>query len=191
MLKNIRIINILLFMLFFQMVCIAAEKVSGPGEYIIKPEDKLTISVWKHPDLNQDLKVDADGNVAFPLIGKVEAAGLTLNQLKDKITYLLAKDYIVNPLVKITTEKQDFFVYIYGEVKRPGSQALEGQITLLKAITLAGGLSDFASSVVYIKRKVNDKEQRIKVNINRIISQETADIPLKADDIIVVPRRFF
>jgi polysaccharide export outer membrane protein len=185
------IIKLLFIFLFFQTTCLAVEKASDIEEYLIKPEDKLTISVWKHPDLGQDINVDKDGFIVFPLIGKIEAEGLTVNQLKDKITYLLGKDYIVDPLVTITTEKQNFFIYVYGEVKSPGSHILQGQITLLKAITLAGGLSDFASSIVYIKRKVKDREQRIKVDINHIIKQEVDDIPLKADDIVVVPRRFF
>lgn len=145
--------------LFFSTACLAQEKSLSPEEYIIKSGDKLTISVWKHPDLNEDAKVDTDGNISFPLIGKVEAAGLTLTQLKDRITYFLEKDYIVNPLVTITTERQTFYVYIYGEVKNPGAHSLEGELTVLRAITRAGGLSDFASSVVYIKRKVDNKEK--------------------------------
>lgn len=182
-------LSIIFFILFLQAACFSAEELSAIDEYVIKPEDNLSIYVWKHQDLTQDVKVDAEGNISFPLIGKVPAVGLTVAELKDKITYLLGKDYIVNPLVTINIEKQTFF--IYGEVKQPGSQTLAGQMTLLRAITIAGGLTDFASSIVYIKRKTKDKEERIKVNINRIIQQETADIPLKADDIVVVPRRFF
>ncbi|MDP2924035.1 MAG: polysaccharide biosynthesis/export family protein [Candidatus Omnitrophota bacterium] len=193
MIKFKRVISILFVGLFFQLTCVAQEKSLALDEYIIKPEDSLLVTVWKHDDLNQKVKVDTDGNINFPLIGKVKAVGLTISQLRDRITELLGKDYIINPLVTVDIEKyierQVFFVY--GEAKNPGAHTLEGQMTLLRAITLAGGLSDFASSVVYIKRKVNNKEQRIKVNINRIISQETADIPLKPDDIIVVPRRFF
>lgn len=184
-----QIISIFLIILFMQTMCIAQEKISGSDEYIIKSEDTLTISVWKHPDLNQKVKVDKDGNITFPLIDKVKASGLTISQLKDKITYLLGKDYIVDPYVTIIIEKQTFF--IYGEVKNPGSYTLEGQLTLLRAITLAGGLSDFASSAVYIKRKIEGKEKRIKVNINQIVKQPGADIILQADDVIVVPRRFF
>lgn len=195
MIKFKRVISILFVGLFFQLTCVAQEKFLAPDEYIIKPEDSLIVTVWKHDDLNQKVKVDTDGNINFPLIGKVKAVGLTISQLRDRITELLGKDYIINPLVTVNIEKyiesQVFFVY--GEVKNPGAHTLEGRMTLLRAITLAGGLSDFASSIVYIKRKVKDKdkEQRIKVNINSIIKQETADIPLKPDDIIVVPRRFF
>jgi polysaccharide export outer membrane protein len=177
--------------MLFQVVSLAQEKTSPYDEYIVKPEDKLSISVWKHEDLSQNIKVAADGTIDFPLIGKVKAAGFTLNELKDKITYLLEKDYLVNPLVTITMEKENLFIYTYGEVKNPGAHTLESQMTLLKAITIAGGLTDFASSIVYVKRKVGEKEQRIKVNINSIIKQESADIPLKPDDIVVVPRRFF
>jgi len=190
---NKQIINILLITLFFQTACMAQETAIGADEYVIKIEDSLIIDVWKHPDLHQNVKVDADGNISFPLIGKVKAAGLTIGELTDRITYLLGKDYLVNPLVKVDIEKfiqkQTFFVY--GEVKSPGVHVLEGQMTLLRAITIAGGLSDFASPIVYIKRKIGNREQKIKVNINRIVKQEVEDVPLKADDIIIVRRRFF
>jgi polysaccharide export outer membrane protein len=178
------------------LFCIAQEaqettsSSSSIDVYVIKPEDNLAISVWKHEDLRQNVKVDSEGYITFPLIGKIEAAGLTVSELKDKITFLLERDYIVNPLVTIGIEEQKFF--IYGEVRNPGSYTLAGQMSLLRAITMAGGLSDFASSSVYIKRKAEgNKEQRIKVNINSIIKQEAADIQLRADDIVVVPRRFF
>lgn len=189
MIKIRQIIGILLTVYLIQTICIAQEETFGSHEYVIKSEDILIITCWKHPDLNQKVKVDVEGNITFPLIGKVEAAGLTICQLKDKIAYLLGKDYIVEPYVTITIEKQTFF--IYGEVKRPGSYTLEGQITLLRAISLAGGLTDFASSIIYIKRKVEGKEKRIKVNINKIIRQPGSDITLQADDVIVIVRRFF
>lgn len=178
---------------FFQLACMAQEEPSGTEEYIIKSKDNLSINVWSHPDLNQNVEVDEEGNINFPLIGEIEAEGLTISQLRDRIAYLLGKDYIVNPLVTVSVQKhierETFF--IYGEVRNPGAHTLEGKMTLLRAITLAGGLSDFAASVIYIKRKEEGKEKRIKANINSVIKQETADIPLKPDDIVVVPRRFF
>lgn len=193
MLKTKQVLSVVAILLFIQVFCFAQQEPPKvvDEEYAIKPDDKLTISVWKHPDLSVDTKVDPQGNISFPLIGKIQAAGLTVGELKDKITFLLGKDYIIDPLVTITTEKQSFYIYIYGEVRQPGAQPFEGQITLLRAITLAGGLSDFASSVVYVKRKVEGKEKRIRANINAIIRQSAIDIPLKPDDIIVVPRRFF
>jgi len=188
-----QITGFLFILLFCQCAGMAQDSALNLGEYVIKMEDSLIIEVWKHPDLEQKVKVDADGNIAFPLIGKIHAVGLTIGQLTDRMTYLLAKDYIVDPLVKINIEKfiakQTFFVY--GEVRSPGAHTLEGKMTLLRAITLAGGLTDFASPIVYIKRKAGDREQKIKVNINSVIKQEIDDIPLEADDIIVIRRRFF
>ena len=192
--RNLKLLAGLLFILMLCPYTAAAQDTGiNMEEYVIKIEDNLIIEVWKHPDLQQNVKVDAEGNITFPLIGKVKAVGLTIEQLTDRITYLLAKDYIVDPLVKINIEKfiakQTFFVY--GEVRNPGAHTLEGKMTLLRAITLAGGLTDFASPIVYIKRKSGEREQKIKVNVNSIIKQEIDDIPLKADDIIVVRRRFF
>lgn len=158
-------------------------------EYIIKSGDILNISVWKHPDLEQSVKVGDNGYISFPLIGNIQAQGLTVSQLKDNISSLLGKDYIVDPLVTITAEKQNF--YIYGEVKTPGSYVLEGKMTLLKAITLAGGLTDFASYSIHIKRKEKGKEKIIKTNIKSILSDAGKDILLFSDDVVIIPRRLF
>lgn len=187
--KTKQIFLILFMGLFIYTVSFAQKIDTSMQEYVIKPEDILTITVWKHNDLNLKVKVENDGNITFPLIEKVKAAGLTIGQLTDRIAYLLGKDYIVDPYVTITIEKQTFF--IYGEVKQPGSYTLVGQLSLLRAISLAGGLTDFASSAVYIKRRVKDEEKKIKVNINSVIQQPDRDIVLQADDVIVIPRRFF
>jgi polysaccharide export outer membrane protein len=197
--KKINIIAGALFLIVLTPLFCAAQEDQGTlptsssiDAYVIKPEDNLSVSVWKHEDLRQKIKVDSEGCITFPLIGKIEAAGLTVSELRDKITFLLERDYIVNPIVTIGMDEQSLFIYVYGEVRNPGSYRLEGQMSLLRAITIAGGLSDFASSSVYIKRKSEgNKEQRIKVNINSIIKQEAADIQLRVDDIVVVPRRFF
>lgn len=158
-------------------------------EYVVKPGDTLTITVWKHADLDRKVKVDMNGKISLPLVNDIQAAGLTLSALKENIAAALAKDYIVNPYVTVEVEGKT--VFIYGEVKSPGSYPLTGQMTVLKAVTAAGGITDFASSVINIKRKYENKEYTIRVDLRRIANRIQEDVPLQPDDIIIVTRRIF
>lgn len=159
------------------------------SEYVIKPDDTLSITVWKHPDLDRRVKVAPNGKISLPLIGDIQAAGLSPNALKDSIAFELSKDYIVNPYVTVDVEGKAIF--IYGEVKSPGSYPLTGQMTVLKAVTAAGGVTEFASPAIKIKRKLDNKERTIKVDLRRITTHSYEDIILQADDIIVISRRIF
>lgn len=82
-------------------------------------------------------------------------------------------------------------VFVLGEVKRPGGITYDESLTLLKAVTLAGGLTPLGKKKVLVKRIVNGKEKQFKVNLNTIIKDSEKDIPLMAEDVIVVPRRIF
>ena len=158
-------------------------------EYVIKPGDTLSISVWKQQDFDRKVTVSQNGRVSLPLVGEIHAAGLTLSAFKDRVAALLDRDYIVNPYVTVELEGKN--VFIYGEVKTPGSYPLGAQTTVLKVITAAGGLTDFASSTVNIKRKYDNKEQTIRVDLRRITSHINEDVLLQPDDIIIVARRIF
>lgn len=159
----------------------------------IQPGNKLSINVWRHQDLTREAVVDEAGKISFPLLGEVKAAGKTLSELKAELTELLGKDYIVDPYVTVAINRAEEKkqCYIYGEVKRPGSFIIEPGLTLLKAVTLAGGISDYASQVVYVKRKVKGKEKRIKMNINNVINGNEEDIAILPEDIIVATKRMF
>ena len=148
--------------------------------------------MWGEDDLDLELKVNQKGMISFPLIGRVEVAGSTLQEADDKITELLAKDYFVNPDVTVEMAIVQFFVT--GEVKNPGAYPLLGNITPLQAITMAGGFTDFASHTVQIVRKVDEKTRTIKVNVDSFAHTFSAlkdDYMIKPDDVIVVKRSFF
>jgi len=162
-------------------------------DMIIKKGDEISITVWRHNDLTQKVVVDDAGNITYPLLGELKVEGLTVAELKEYLTYLLGKDYIVDPFVTVTVEKskEEKQFYVYGEVRQPGAYKMEARLTVLKAITLAGGLTDYASHIVYIKRKINGKEKRIRVNINNVIRNVEVDVPICPEDIVVVTRRVF
>jgi len=157
-------------------------------EYIIGPDDVLTVNVWKEPDLSRSAPVRPDGKITLPLIGDIEASGATPIRLQAKIEKGLA-EFISKPSVTvIVQEARSHRFNIIGEVQRPGTYAISGPMTLLDAIALAGGFREWAkSNNIYILRPGPKGQQRIPVNYKEIIKGKAADIPLKIRDTVVVP----
>jgi polysaccharide export outer membrane protein len=122
-------------------------------EYTIGPGDILKITVWGHEDLSKDYPVTLDGRVPFPLIGSVQAAGLTTSQLAARLRDLLEKDYLVNPQVIVAVrEYLSSKVHVMGEAEKPGLFYLTGPTTLLEILSKAGGLSRTAGKDLVLVR---------------------------------------
>jgi len=158
-------------------------------DYQIGPEDVLDIAVWNNPAMSRTTPVRPDGMISLPLLNDIQAAGLTPMQLRDTITTKLT-EYLPNPEVSvIVREVNHFKVSVLGEVKKPGRYDFKGQATVLDAIAMAGGLSDFAArSRITILRNDNGTSKRIPVNYNKIVSaSEQGDINLRPGDIVLVP----
>jgi polysaccharide biosynthesis/export protein len=117
-----------------------------PHKYEIGPEDILFIKVWREPDFTFPVSVRPDGKITVPLIGEVAASGTTPTDLTKNFTSLLSR-YINNPDVSVfVTEVRSKKYYIDGEVNRPGSFPLVTRITVLEALSHAGGFKDFANT---------------------------------------------
>jgi polysaccharide export outer membrane protein len=159
-------------------------------DFVIGPEDVLDIAVWNNPAMSRTTPVRPDGMISLPLLNDVQAAGLTPMQLRDVIAKKLT-EYLPNPEVSvIVREVNHFKVSVLGEVRKPGRYEFKGQATVLDAIALAGGLSDFASrSRIVILRKEGSTTKRIPVNYNKIVSASTEqdDLRLNPGDIVLVP----
>ena len=163
---------------------------SQEGDYRIGPEDLLDISVWNNPPLNRTAPVRPDGMISLPLLNDVQAAGLTPMQLRDQLTKRLT-EYMPNPEVSvIVREVNRFKVSVLGEVRKPGRFDFKSKATVLDAIALAGGLSDYAarSRIVIIRQQDNGPTKRIPVNYNKIVSASSEDdFFLQPGDVVVVP----
>jgi polysaccharide export outer membrane protein len=123
------------------------------ADYAIGPRDVLKITVWGQPDLSQNYNVSAEGTIVFPLIGEVQAAGLTEGQLGQKLVNLLEKDYLVNPQVMVAvTEYKSKKVMVLGEVEKPGAYPLTGNTTVLEVVSQAGGFSKMAGKQLVLIR---------------------------------------
>lgn len=162
----------------------------GPT-YIIRPEDVLDISVWHQPDLSfRGLPVRPDGKISLPLINDVQAAGLTAMQLGESITGKL-KSYVKDPLVTVVvTGVNSQRYYVLGEVAHTGVFPLLPDLTVLQALSAAGGFTQFAKpKSIYILRMVNGKQEKFPFNYKDVIKGKDLqeNIPLKPGDMIVVP----
>src|SRR5437667_3687291 len=158
--------------------------------YVIGPQDTLDISVWKEPDLTRTVPVRPDGKISLPLLDDVQAGGLTPGQLKAEITQRLKK-YFTDPRVTVTvTTIASQRIYVLGEVTRAGAYPLLPEMTLLQALSSAGGFTQFANTKnIYLLRVENGKQVKHAVNDKDVVSgKNTAqNTVLKAGDTIVVP----
>lgn len=168
-----------------------ATAVSQPSkQYVIGPEDVVSVNVWKEPEVSRVVPVRPDGKIALPLAGEFEAAGKTAPQLESEIRAKL-QSMIQNPQVTVIVQEvksQKFS--IVGEVNHPGTFALDRDMTVLEALAVAGGLKDFANTKkIYILRR-DDKgaATRVKVNYKDLLSGKTEKSSLlQARDTVVVP----
>ncbi len=160
---------------------------SAVEQYIIGAEDVLLISVWKDENLTTEAVVRSDGMISVPLVNDVKASGLTALQLKEEITKRLM-EYI--PGVEVTVVVQQMNsnkVYIQGEVQRPGPQPFNGNLTVIQALALAGGLTPYADKNSIIILRAGGEQLHFDysaVSRGRNLEQ---NIILKRGDTIIVP----
>jgi protein involved in polysaccharide export with SLBB domain len=121
------------------------------GAYTLGNGDQLRITVFGQPDLSGQFEVDGTGSISMPLIGQVEALGLTTPQLENRIVEMLEGDYVLNPRVSAEVINYRPY-YILGEVNRPGEYPYNSGLTVVNAVAAAGGWTYRArKNVVYIK----------------------------------------
>jgi polysaccharide export outer membrane protein len=158
--------------------------------YVIGAQDVLDISVWKEAELSRSVPVRPDGKISLPLLNDVQAAGLTPSDLTAQITAGLNK-FMTNPQVTvIVSQINSQRIYILGEVARAGSYTLLPDMTVLQALSDAGGFTAFANSKkVDVLRQDNGKQQKIPFNYKDVISGKNPgqNILLKPGDTIIVP----
>lgn len=123
------------------------------ADYVVGPQDVLTIQVFDQSDLGGKYTVEADGTFTFPLIGRVRAGGLTLRAFEDELRAKLADGYFRNPQVTVAVEQyRSQRVFVMGEVRQPGPVPLTGGMTLIEALARAGSTNATASGEVAIVR---------------------------------------
>lgn len=151
---------------------------TAPSEFSLGPEDVLRVTVWKSPDLSGEVTIRPDGTITMPLIGDVQAVGLTANVLAKHITERLT-EYISAPIVTVQVkEVNSYFIYVLGEVVRPGKYPLKSYANVMQGISLAGGLAPFASkNKIKVLRNVSTGPQGHE-------GKHQIEIPVRYDDIL-------
>jgi polysaccharide export outer membrane protein len=171
----------------------AAKPVSK--EFLLGPEDVLEVSVWRNQDLSRTVVVRPDGKFSLPLIGDVQASGLNASQVAAKIAAKLA-EFKENPNVSVSLKEiNSYFIYVLGEVHKPGKFPLKSYVTVLQGVSMAGGFTPFASQsrmqVIRTRTSENGKENQIRIPVpyNDLVSGkgEVGNFILKSGDTIVVP----
>jgi polysaccharide biosynthesis/export protein len=166
----------------------AAPPATAEEPYRIGKEDVLDVSVWRDPDLSRTLPVRPDGFITLPMVGEVQAEGRTTVELEQEIVSRLQK-YIQSPRVTVMVrEVNSARVYVTGEVQKPGGFPLRGQMTVLQALAMAGGLTEFADRDGMMVIRANNGPH-ISVRYSDLVARRTqgADFPLQPGDTVVVP----
>jgi len=142
----------------------------GVDGYLLGQGDRIGIQVFDEPDLTLEARVSASGSINYSYLGDLRVAGKTAQQIEREITTLLRDGYLVNPSVNVTVvEYRPFF--INGEVRSPGSYPYQPGLTLDKAIALAGGLTDRASTrKMYVIKAESSEDGQVKARMGTRIA---------------------
>lgn len=167
----------------------ASTPIAREVDYIIGPDDVLSVNVWKEPDLSRSVPVRPDGKITLPLVGDIQANGATPIKLQGAIEKSLS-EYISKPVVTvIVQEARSHKFNIIGEVHKPGTYVLSAPMTVLDAIALAGGFREWAKvkSIYVLREGSPGGPQRIPFNYKQVVKGASTDLQLKVKDTIIVP----
>jgi len=161
-----------------------------PPDYVIGPEDVLSIVFWREKDLSADVVVRPDGKISLPLLKDVQAAGLSPDQLTDALVKAAAK-YVSQPNATVMVKEiNSRKVFVVGQVAKPGTFPLTGDMTVLQAIAVAGDVLEYAKATkITVVRQEGGAEQRFKFNYRDVLKGKDVgqNIRLKPGDTVIVP----
>jgi polysaccharide biosynthesis/export protein len=168
----------------------SATAIMPPADYVIGPQDQLSIIFFLNKDMSADVVVRPDGKISLPLLQDIQASGLTPVQLRERVS-IEAKRFMQepNPTV-VVREINSRKVSILGWVERPGTYSLMGPTTVLQLIAAASGLKEYAkSSRIVVMRNDGGRQTTFKFNYKQVTAQKHVEqnIELKPGDVIIVP----
>lgn len=168
-----------LIVIFFLASTAMADSLS---EYKMGAGDKISIYVFDEPDLSMEYTLSDGGTISYPFLGEIRVLGLTISELEGKIVSGLRGPYLVDPKVNVTIKEYRQF-FIHGEVEKSGGYPFQPGLSLRKAISLAGGLTERASEKkIFVIRDDDPKQERKTMNM---------DDSVHAGDIITIEQSFF
>jgi len=161
-----------------------------PSDYVIGPDDILDVIFWRDKDMSALVSVRPDGRVTLPLLNDMQAAGLTPEQLRTSVMTAATKfveDPNVTVVVKAINSRK---VFVTGMVAKPGPYPLMGPTTVMQALSVAGGIQEFADSKnILIMRTENGRPVAYRFNYKEVLKRKNLkqNIELKPGDTVVVP----
>ena len=171
-------------------VQIATATAADPPRYLIQPGDSLIVSVWKETDLQMEVLIRPDGGMSFPLVGDLNVADRTVDDVRKAIVEGLSK-YMPTPVVMVALKQiGGNHVYVIGKVNRPGDFPFSKPLDVMQALSLAGGATSFASmNDIQILRRDGDKQIAIAFHYNEVEKGRALEqnVVLRSGDVVVVP----
>ena len=152
------------------------------NQYILQAGDQIVLQVFDEPELSMTAVIAQSGTINYSYLGTIQVAGHTTEQLVQILTDKLSDGYLRNPSVNVTVKQYRSF-FVDGEVRRPGSYAYEPGLTLAKAVSLAGGMTDRASRrKMFLTREIDGEKKRYRVEMSQTV---------EPGDIITIQEGFF
>ncbi len=172
----------------------AAPPVPSDADTSLGPGDVFDVVVFGEKDLSGTYRVDTDGTILFPFVGRVKADGLQPNELAESLARRLEEGgYLRNPQVSVfVKEYNSKRISVVGAVHKPGTFPMTPGMTVVQAISMASGFTPMASrNAVVVTRRERGELKRFRVRVEDITEGRSADFPLRAGDTVYVPERFF
>jgi polysaccharide export outer membrane protein len=169
---------------------LASRAQTAEGDYRLHAGDSITVSAWKEIDLQRKVMIRPDGKFSFPLAGEVQAAGRTPDEVRIDIESKLKK-YIPEAVVTVVVE--DFSgnrIYVIGQVNKPGMFIMNPRLTVLQALSLAGGSTPFAKlDDISILRGSGAAQKSLPFRYNQVVGGKSLqqNVTLESGDVVIVP----
>lgn len=182
---------------------VAAAAQAPTTDYVVGPQDVLMITVFNEPTLTGRFTVEADGTINYPLVGRVQVGGKTLRAIQEDLTSRLGANYLRNPQVTILVDQfRSQSIFVLGEVRQPGKHVISGNLTLLEALSQAGGPTTSAGTEVVVRRPKNPaatagpidptddttSEVVARVSLEDLQSGRAPSVAIRDGDNIFVPK---
>ncbi len=164
-----------------------------PGASTLGSGDVVEVRVFQEPDLSGTYRVSPEGTVDFPLCGKVLLNGMTSSQAADALIHCLEHGYLKKPQVSVLIrEYNSKKVFVFGEVQKPGTFPYEEKMSIIQAVTLAGGFTKLAAkNSINVTRLLDGQEKKIRVPVEDIAAGREKNFMIAPGDIVFVPESFF
>jgi polysaccharide export outer membrane protein len=155
--------------------------------------DLFEVRVFQEPELSGIFQVGPQGDIIFPLCRRVVVGGLTANGAAEKLRACLTEGFMKNPQVSVLIKEYNSKkIFVFGEVQKPGTFPFQDGMSIVQAVTLAGGFTrNAAQNSTSVTRLVNGQEVKVKVNVQDIALGKAPNVTLEPGDIVYIPESMF